>query len=83
MADLSPAAAGFDGLKGVRLPNRWYGSNCRIKFKRGKSRPSDYPNQDFKEQLIWFCPDDQSARLLWCNAENRWFELSFVPIDQP
>lgn len=44
---------------------------------------SEHPDFDFKEQLVWIYPDDQPARLLWCNAENKWFELSFNPIDKP
>lgn len=78
---LSPAAAGFDGAKGFRMPMR--GESFRVHLKRGKTCPSEHPDYDFKEQLMWFYPDDQPARLLWCNADDQWFELSFNPIDKP
>jgi hypothetical protein len=78
---LSPADAGFDGAKGFRMrPN---GENLQIRLKRGKTPPSDHPDYDFNEQLFWFYPDDKPARLLWCNENDQWFELSFNPIQKP
>lgn len=76
-----PTEAGFDGAKGFRMPLR--GENFRVRLKRGRSHPSNHPEQDFKEQLAWFYPDDQPAQLLWCNADDQWFELQFTPIDKP
>ena len=83
MADVSPAEAGFDGAKGIRmnLPDTKDGG--RFYLKRGKTNPSDCPTGDFREQLVWHYPDDATARLLWCNAEDQWFELAFTPIDKP
>ena len=81
LTPLSPAAAGFDGAKGFRMTMR--GENFRVYLKRGKTRPVDHPDCDFKEQLAWFHPDGETARLLWCNADDQWFELSFNPIEKP
>jgi hypothetical protein len=78
---LSPATAGFDGAKGFRMSMR--GESFRVHLKRGKSHPSKHPDCDFKEQLVWFYPDDQPPQLLWCNADDQWFELSFTPIEKP
>lgn len=78
---ITPTEAGFDGAKGFRMPLR--GENFRVQLKRGRESPCEYPEQDFKEQLAWFYPDDQPARLLWCNANDQWFELAFMPIEKP
>ena len=83
MADFSPAEAGFDGAKGIRVNNPTMPDGGRFQFKRGKTNPSDSPKGDFQEQLVWHYPDDAPARLLWCNAEDQWFELAFTPIDKP
>jgi hypothetical protein len=81
MTDFPPVAAGFDGAKGFRM--RASHRNLQIQLKRGKTPPSDHPDSDFKEQLLWFYPDDKPARLLWCNENDQWFELSFNPIQKP
>ena len=78
---LSPVAASFDGAKGFRM--FLGGKSCRVLLKRGKTCPSDHPDYDFKEKLVWFYPDDKPARLLWCNENDQWFELSFNPIQKP
>ncbi len=80
---MTPSEAGFDGAKGIRLNLSWAKDGGRFQFKRGKTNPSDYPNSDFREQLAWHYPDDAPARLLWCNAEDQWFELTFTPITKP
>jgi hypothetical protein len=77
---VTPTEAGFDGAKGFKMPH--HGENYRIHLKRGKQPPGNYSEHDFGEQLIWYYPDDQPARLLWCNAEQQWFELTFNPIDK-
>lgn len=80
---MTPAEAGFDGAGGIRIPVP-HGSDFKIFLKRSKTvLPSDTPEVDFTQQLIWLHPDNQPSRLLWCNAEGRWFELSFTPIDKP
>ena len=80
---MTPAEAGFDGVKGIRMNLPGATDGGRFHLKRGKTDPSDCPNGDFREQLVWHCPDDAPARLLWCNADNQWFELTFTPIDKP
>ena len=79
----SPAEAGFDGAKGIRMNNPIMQDGGRFQLKRGKTKPSECPNSDFREQLIWHCPDAAPAHLLWCNAEDQWFELTFTSIDKP
>ena len=80
---MTPAEAGFDGAKGIRMSLPGLTGGGRYKLRRGKTSPSDYPNGDFREQLIWYYPDDASARLMWCNADDQWFKLAFTPIDKP
>jgi len=78
---MTPTEVGFDGAKGFRMPN--ISPKTRICLKRGNTPPSDNPGLDFTEQLIWYYPDGIPARLLWCNAEDQWFEASFTPIKKP
>jgi hypothetical protein len=78
---MTPTEVGFDGDKGIRIPGCW-GNYSRYHLKRGKTPPSNHPG-DFTEQLIWYYPDGTPARLLWCNAEDQWFEASFTPIEKP
>jgi len=80
---MTPAEAGFDGAKGIRMNLPGATDGGRFQLKRGKTNPSDCPKGDFREQLVWLYPDDGPARLLWCNAEDQWFELAFTPIDKP
>ena len=80
---MTPTEAGFDGAKGIRMNHPAMKDGGRFQLKRGKQSPSDYPDQDFAEQLIWHYPDNQPARLFWCNAEQQWFEISFTPINKP
>jgi hypothetical protein len=77
---MTPAEAGFDGAKGIRMNLPGVKDGGRFYLKRGKTTPFDYPSKDFREQLLWFYPDDAPARLLWCNPEDQWFELTFTPI---
>ena len=77
---MTPTEVGFDGAKGFRMPAA--GANYRVKLKRGKKTPKEYSSENFTEQLLWYYPDDAPARLLWCNAEDQWFEASFTPIEK-
>ena len=83
MADFSPEEAGFDGAKGIRMNLPGAKDGGRFHLKRGRTNPLACPNSDFREQLLWHYPDDAPACLLWCNAEDQWFELAFTPIDKP
>jgi len=78
---VTPTEAGFDGAKGIRFPT--LGPTARFLFRRSKTFPSGFPMADFKEQMVWLYPKDKLARLLWCNADDQWFELSFTPINKP
>jgi hypothetical protein len=78
---MGPTEAKFDGAKGVRVTQN--GETFRFLLKRGKQKPSEYPEVDFKEQLIWLYPDDEPSRLLWCSEDDEWFELTFNPIEKP
>ena len=78
---MGPQEAKFNGAKGVRVPLN--GETFRFLLKRGKQKPSEHPETNFKEQLIWFYPDDVPPRLLWCNEDDEWFELTFNPIEKP
>jgi hypothetical protein len=80
---MTPTEAGFDGAKGIRMNLPGAKDGGRFQLKRGKTSPADYPSSDFREQLLWHYPDDAPNRLLWCNDENQWFELTFTPIDKP
>lgn len=80
-AQNSPIAAGFDGAKGFQMPQD--GLPLKVRLRRGSVLPSKPPDTNFREQLLWFMPKGQPARLLWCNADEEWFELSFTPIDKP
>jgi hypothetical protein len=79
---MTPTEAGFDGCSGIRLPMGGE-NNTRFVFERGSKPPSMLPEQDYRERMLWHYPDNAPARLLWCNAKNQWFELSFMPIEQP
>jgi hypothetical protein len=78
---MTPEQAGFDGAKGVRVPAA--GEDFRYKLRLGKESPSSFPESDFTEQLLWFYPDNAAPQLLWCNADDQWFNLFFVPIEKP
>ncbi len=80
---LAPTAAGFDGAEGIRMGNPSMPAGGIFKLKRGSKAPSACPRSDFKQQLIWWMPEDRPAVLLWCNAEDQWFELHFQPITKP
>lgn len=78
----NPTAAGFDGRRGIRLPP--YDEDYRFRLLRSKTKlPSETPDRDFKEQLVWLDFDNGPAQLFWCNANDEWFELSFTPIKKP
>lgn len=80
--EMTPTEAKFDGNGGIRMPQ----SDCsdfRLHLKRGKDSPSSYPDEDFKQQLIWLMPEDSLPRLCWCNENDQWFEVDFMPIEKP
>jgi|LakMenEpi03Aug12_release.lakeMendotaPanAssembly.Ray.scaffolds.fasta_scaffold586670_3 hypothetical protein len=75
---MKPSEVGFDGAKGLSVgegPHR-----SIFKLKRGKTIP-DPRREDFKNQLLWFYPDNQDPKLIYCNQDNQLFELNFVPTE--
>lgn len=79
---VAPSDAGFDGAKGIRVPIP-QSPDYRVILLRGSKPPSNYPNRDFREQLVWLTPAGEPPRLLWCNANDEWFELTFNPCTMP
>jgi hypothetical protein len=80
---MTPTEVGFDGAKGIRMNYPYMKDGGRFLLRRGKTIPDNFPSVDFREQLLWYYPDDTPARLLWCNAEDQWFEASFTPTERP
>jgi hypothetical protein len=78
---MTPEEAGFDGCKGIRVPG--ISPECRFIPERGKTLPSSCAEKDFRERLLWYYPEDATPKLLWCNQNDQWFELIFVPIEKP
>lgn len=78
---MTPTEAGFNGAKGIRMPQ--HGETFRFNLKRGSKRPSECPEGDFIEQLCWWMPPGEPEQLLWCNADDQWFQLSFTRIEKP
>lgn len=77
---MTPTEANFDGAKGIRLNNPHMGEDGGIfKLRRGYCSPSG----DCKNQLLWCMSVDSEPRLLYCNEDDNWYELSFTPIDKP
>lgn len=58
------------------------GEDFRLHLRSGKTFAYSR-DCNFKEQLLWFHPDNEPAKLLWCNEDDQWFELSFNPIEKP
>ena len=80
---MKPKEAGFEG----RDPGLYITNTSRVAPSKQvyKLRWSDkVPNTDkhnLKNQLIWFCPDNQDPKLIYCNNNNQLFELEFVPTE--
>ena len=72
---MKPSEVGFDGVRGLGIPN-----DTLYKLRRGKNVP-DVVKHDFKNQLLWFYPENQDPNLIYCNQNNQLFELDFVPTE--
>jgi hypothetical protein len=75
---MKPSEVGFDGVKGIDVVGIYHRSI--VKLKRGKTVP-DPRKADLKNQLLWFYPDNQDPKLIYCNQDNQLFELNFVPTE--
>jgi hypothetical protein len=80
---MTPTEAGFDGDKGIRLdvPSKGMGHDVLYRLKRGKTLPKNSQNKSLKNMLIWHYPDDSDSKLLFCNSDGEWFNLTFEPIN--
>ena len=74
---MKPTEAGFDGEKGISL-NIPGMMNGVYKIRRGSTPPWMTPS-NYKNQLMW--QQTTPPRLLFCNSNNEWFELDFIPIN--
>ena len=75
---MKPCYAGFDGAKGLTIKDGHHRSLFRL--KRGKTVP-DPGKMDLKNQLLWFYPEGQESKLIYCNCSNQLFELDFIPTE--
>jgi hypothetical protein len=80
---MTPTEANFDGAEGIRVHNHNLPENAILKLRRGGNPPSNCLSGDFKQQLLWFTPDGQQPELLWCDPDDNWYELDFIPIEKP
>ena len=78
---MKPLEAGFDGVEGICMGVSYIKDGGIYLLKRGKKNPSDFPNINFKNQICWYYPDGQDPKLLFCNSDGHWFNLSFESID--
>jgi len=74
---MNPQEAGFDGLDGIRLDLPQVPGGFIFKPRRG-STPPWKTTANYQNQLFWH--QSTPPRLLYCNNDGKWFELSFTPI---
>jgi len=72
----SPQEAGFDGAKGIGLNHPAMPDGGLYRLRRGPTDPR-LMSHDFKNQLIWYAPQDKPSQLLWCNSKGEWFTCIF------
>ena len=51
-----------------------------FRLKRGKIMPTSLQSKSFTNMLVWYYPDDIDSKLLFCNSDGEWFNLTFEPI---
>lgn len=78
---MNPLEAKFNGAEGICLGQPHMKDGGIYRLKRDRRSPLDFPKMSFKNQLIWHYPDGQDPKLLFCNRDGEWFNLSFSPID--
>jgi hypothetical protein len=76
---MKPTEANFDGAKGICLNNPHMPDGGVYKLRRGFTSPSG----DCRNQLLWQMTVDADSRLLYCDNNDNWYELSFTPIEKP
>jgi hypothetical protein len=75
---MKPTQAGFDGEKGLNLNHPSLPDGGIYKLRRGSTPPWTF-DSNFRNQLMW--QQTTPPRLLYCNSDNQWFELDFIPIE--
>lgn len=82
---MKPEQCGFDGAKGLQLlpPGGMYSGGLVLRLFRGKKPPKGGFSESRRNCLLWYYPDEQPAKLLYINAEGSWYELDFIPLDNP
>lgn len=79
---MGPKQANFDGAEGIRVDLPQMHPNAAYQLKRGKNAVTLKEKKDqFRNMLIWYYPDDEDPKLLFCNKEGNWFDLSFDPLE--
>ena len=76
---MKPTEVGFDGRKGVNLNIPHMSDGGVYKLRSGKTplQPEQY---NYKNQLLWYYPDDEEPVLYYCNSNNELFKLDFIPV---
>ncbi len=76
---MTPIEANFDGARGVCLNHPAMPDGGIYKLRRGFTSPGG----DCKNQLLWHMAVGADSRLLYCDDNDNWYELSFTPIERP
>ena len=76
---MKPQDTGFDGAKGINLNHPNMTDGGVFKLRRGKT-PLEPEKYNMKNQLLWYYPDNEDAKLYYCNHDNQLFELDFIPV---
>ena len=77
---MKPTETGFDGAKGINLNNPSMIDGGFHRLRRGTKRP-DKTKYNYRNQLLWYMPENEEPKLLYCNENNNMFELEFKPIE--
>jgi hypothetical protein len=75
---MKPIEAGFNGEVGINLNIPSMIDGGIYKLRRG-STPPWMTDVNYKNQLMW--QQSTPPKLLYCNSNNQWFELDFIPIN--
>ena len=80
---MKPLQCGFDGERGILIdaPCPEFPKGLILKIRRGKKPPKD--ESKLRNMLVWYYPDGEEPRLLYCNEIGQWFDLNFVPTSHP
>ena len=77
---MKPTEAGFHGRKGVNLNSPHMPDGGIYKLRGGNTQPQ-LDKYNFRNQLLWIEPDNEDAKLYYCNHNNQLFELDFIPVE--